>query len=78
MGKSWSSPTQQELPVEPKGSLLDQGGDNNQQSLVHLIVEHNIIACNELLLEGYNGNAMKIMLKPIKWTTIVTTPQTLD
>jgi hypothetical protein len=49
-------------------------GNNNQQGLVHLIVEHNVIACNALTLEGYNGDVMKITLKPIKRTNVITAP----
>jgi hypothetical protein len=45
---------------------------------VQLIVEHNIIACNTLLMEGYNGDVMQFMLKPIKCTTVVTAPHTQD
>ena len=41
---------------------------------MHLIVEHNVIACNALSLEGFNGDVMKIMLKPVKQTTILTIP----
>ena len=44
-------------------------GDDDQQALVHLIVEHNVIACNALTMEGYNGDVMKITLKPIDRTT---------
>jgi hypothetical protein len=44
-------------------------GNDNQQALVHLIVEHNVIACNALTMEGYNGDVMKITLKPIERTT---------
>ncbi len=35
-------------------------GDNNQQAMVHLLVEHNMIACNVLSLGGYNGNMIKV------------------
>jgi len=51
-------------------------GDSNddQQALVHLIVEHNVIACNALTMEGYNGNVMKITLKPIERKPCVTLP----
>jgi hypothetical protein len=44
-------------------------GNDDQQALVHLIVEHNVIACNALTMEGYNGDVMKITLKPIECTT---------
>jgi hypothetical protein len=53
-------------------------GDDDQQALVHLIVEHNVIACNKLTMEGYNGDVMKITLKPIKRMTCVTLPHTQD
>ena len=49
-------------------------GNDNQQVLVHLIVKYNIIACNALTLEGYNGELMKIMLKPIERTNVITAP----
>ena len=53
-------------------------GDDDQQALVHLIIEHNVIACNELTMEGYNGDVMKITLKPIERMTCVTLPHTQD
>ncbi len=53
-------------------------GNDEQQALVHLIVEHNIIACNALLLLGYNGDAMRITLKPVEHTNIVTTPHSKE
>ena len=46
------------------------------QALVHLIVEHNVIACNALTMEGYTSDVMKITLKPIECTTCVTLPHT--
>ncbi len=45
-------------------------GNNNQQALVHLIVEHNVIACNAMTSEGYNGDAMQIALKPTVLTVL--------
>jgi hypothetical protein len=45
---------------------------------VHLIVEHNTIACNALSLEGYNGDVMRVTLKPIKRTTIITSPHSQE
>ena len=48
------------------------------QALVHLIVEHNVIACNALTMEGYTSDVMKITLKPIERTTCVTLPHTQD
>jgi len=53
-------------------------GNDDQQALGHLIVEHNVIACNALAMEGYNGDVMKITLKPIECTTCVTLPHTQD
>ena len=55
-------------------------GDSNddQQVLVHLIVEHNVIACNALAVEAYNSDVIKITLKPIERTTCVTLPHTQD
>ncbi len=58
--------------LSPKVRHLIGNGDDKCQALVHLIVEHNVIACNTLTLEGYNGDVMKITLKPIKQTHIVT------
>ncbi len=48
------------------------------KALVHLIVEHNVIACNALTLEGLNGDTMKITLKPIEQTTVVTVPHSQE
>ncbi len=53
-------------------------GDDDQQALVHLIVKHNVIACNALMLEGLNGDTMKITLKPIKRTTVLTVPHSQE
>jgi hypothetical protein len=53
-------------------------GNDNQQALVHLIVEHNIIACNALTLEGYNGDVMKITLKSIERSNVITALHTQD
>ena len=53
-------------------------GDAEQQALVHLIVEHNTIACYALLLEGYNGDVMRVTLKPIERTTVITTAHTQE
>ena len=47
-------------------------GNDNQQALVQLIVEYNAIACNALSLEGYNGDVMKVTLKPVERTTVIT------
>ena len=53
-------------------------GDADQQLLVHLIVESNVIACNALTLEGYNGDVMRVTLKPIERTHVITAPHTQD
>ena len=53
-------------------------GNDEQQALVHLIVEHNVIACNALTMEAYNGNVMKNTLNPIERTPFVTLPHTQD
>ncbi len=45
---------------------------------MNLIVEHNVIACNALTLEGLNGLTMKIMLKPVKRTTVLTVPHSQE
>ncbi len=50
----------------------------DQQALVSLIVEHNVIACNALSLEGYNGDVMKITLKPVERTTVLTVPHSQE
>ncbi len=43
-----------------------------------MIVEHNVIACNMLLMESYDCDVMKITLKPIKRTNIITIPHMQD
>jgi hypothetical protein len=53
-------------------------GDDDQQALVHLIVENNTIACYALLLEGYNGDVMRVALKPIERTTAITAAHTQE
>ncbi len=45
---------------------------------MHLIVEHNVIACNALTLEGLNGDTMKITLKPVERTTVLTVPHSQE
>ena len=62
----------------PKVRRSTGDGDDDQQALVHLIVEHNVIACNALTMEGYTGNMMKITLKPIEHMTCVTLPHMQD
>ncbi len=61
-----------------KGPRSIRDGDNDQQALVHLLVEHNTIACKALSLGGFNGDMMKVTLKPIKLTNIVTEPHTQE
>jgi hypothetical protein len=51
-------------------------GNDDQQVLVHLIVEHNVIACNALTMEGYNNDMTKITLIPVECTRCVTLPPT--
>jgi hypothetical protein len=53
-------------------------GTDDQQALVRLIVEHNFIACNALTLEGYNGDAMQVTLKPVERTTVLTVPHSQE
>ncbi len=53
---------------------IGDDSDEDQWALVHLIVEHTTIACNALSLEGYNGDVMKITLKPVERTTVLTVP----
>ncbi len=49
-------------------------GTNDQQAATLLIIEHNVIACDALTLEGYNGNIMEIAPKPIIRMVFVTCP----
>ncbi len=56
----------------PKIRRLMSNGDNDQQALVYMIVEHNVIACNTLSMEDYNGDMMKITLKAVKCTNNIT------
>ncbi len=53
-------------------------GDADQQAFVHLIVEHNTIACYALSLEGYNEDVMRVTLKPIERTTVITAAHTQE
>jgi len=55
----------------PKVRRSIGNGNDNQQVLVHLIFEHNTIPCYALLLEGYNGDVMRVTLKPIECTTVI-------
>ena len=45
---------------------------------MYLLVEHNTIACNALTLEGFNGDVMKVTLKPVQRTDIITKPHTQE
>ncbi len=56
----------------PKVRRSIGNGNDNQQVLVHLIFEHNTIPCYALLLEGYNGDVIRVTLKPIERTTVIT------
>ncbi len=49
-------------------------GTDDQQAATLLIVEHNVLACNALTLEGYNGDIMKIAIKPITRMIVITCP----
>jgi hypothetical protein len=45
---------------------------------VHLLVKHNMITCNALTLEGFNGDVMKVTLKPVGRTNAVMAPHTKE
>jgi hypothetical protein len=53
-------------------------GDDEQQALVHLIQEHNTLACTALTLAGYNGDHMKLTAKPAASTKVITNPHTQE
>ena len=76
--KAWEKvgavPLSRKCLQSPKVRRSIGDGDDDQQALVHLIVEHNVIACNALTLEGFNGDNMKITLKSIERTTVLTVP----
>ena len=80
--KAWAKvgavPLSRKCLNSPKVSRSIGDGDSKQQALVHLIVEHNTIACHALTMEGFNGDAMKVELLVIEQTTVVTTPHTQD
>ena len=67
--KAWEKvgavPLSRRCLSSPKVRRSIGDGTDNQQALVYLIVEHNTIACNALTLEGFNGDVMKVMLKPV-------------
>ena len=78
--KAWAKvgavPLSRKCLESPKVCRTIGDGDIEQQALVHLIVEHNTIACHALSMEGFNGDAMKIALKVIEQTTVMTAPHT--
>ncbi len=65
MGEVGAVPLSWKCLQSPKVRRSIGDGDDDQQALVGLIVEHNVIACNALSLEGYNGDVMKITLNPV-------------
>jgi hypothetical protein len=71
-------PLSRKCLTSPKVRQSIGDGDINQQLLVHLIVENNVIACNALTLAGYNGDLMKVTLKPIERTNVITAPHTQE
>ena len=78
MGESWSGPLSRKCLQSPKVRCSIGDGDNDQQALVGLIVERNVIACNVLSLEGYNGDVMKITLKPVVRPSVLTVPHSQE
>ncbi len=80
--KAWEKvgavPLSRRCLQSPKVRCSIGDGNDDQQALVHLIVEHNTIACNALSLEGFNGGVMKVTLKPVQHTNIVTAPHTQE
>jgi hypothetical protein len=80
--KAWEKvgavPLSRKCLQSPKDRRSIRDGDDDQQALVQLIVEHNVIACNALLLKGYNGDMMKVTLKPVQRTTVVTVPHSQE
>ena len=80
--KAWEKvgavPLSRKCLQSPKVRRSIGDGDDDQQALVHLIVEHNVIACNALSLEGYDGDMMKVTLKPVNRTTVVTVPHSQE
>ena len=71
-------PLSRKCITSPKVRRSIGDGDNEQQLVVNLITENNIIACNALTLEGYNGDMMRVMLNPIECTKVITAPHTQD
>jgi hypothetical protein len=78
MGKVGAVPLSQSCLSSPKVQRSVGDDYDNQQALVYAIVEQNVIACNALLLVGYNSNVMKIMLTPVEHTNVITTPHSQD
>ena len=80
--KAWEKvgavPLSRKCLSSPKVRRSTGDGDDDQQALVHLIVEHNTIACYALSLEGYNGDVMRVTLKPIERTTAFTAAHTQE
>jgi hypothetical protein len=80
--KAWEKvgavPLSRKCLQSPKVRRSIGDGDDDQQALVHLIVEHNVIACNALSLEGHDGDMMKVTLKPVNRTTVVTVPHSQE
>jgi len=71
-------PLSRKCLTNPKVRHSIGNGDINQQLLVHPIVENNVIACNALTLEGYNGDMMRVTLNPIQHTNVITAPHTQE
>ncbi len=80
--KAWEKvgtvPLSRKCLSSPKVRRSIGDGDADQQALVHLIVEHNTIACYALSLEGYNGDVMRVTMKPIERTTVITAAHTQE
>jgi hypothetical protein len=76
--KAWEKvgavPLSRKCLQSPKVRCSIGDGNDDQQALVGLIVEHNIIACNALSLEGYNDDVMKITFKPVVRPSVLTVP----
>ena len=74
--KAWEKvgavPLSRTCLASPKVRCSIGDSTDDQQTLVLLIVEHNTIACNALSMEGYNGDVMKVTLKHIERTTVIT------
>jgi hypothetical protein len=80
--RSWEKvravPLSRSCLQSPKVRRSIGGGDGDQQAFVYMIVKHNVVACNALSMEGYNGDVMKITLKPVECTNVITAPHTQD